>query len=285
MWRPLCLAALNTPCERASAQVFLNVLRDSLGARRAASDMLLPCRDLSSLFPTAAAARVALHGSVRPGAQVVALQQQDDARWRIDARGSAVGGNWTAYFDGVVIATGAGAAALLLHTLPGPDNDDIIAQLTAFEHESITTCYLRYAASTRLARPFFALPDDPGRGHWGQFVFDRGQLDPAHAGWLAVVISASRDAAGLDQPELARLIGQQLGRAFGDPGLASPLGYQVISEKRATFACTPALRRPGHATAQTGLVLAGDYTAGDYPATLEGAVRSGIGAAALVSSQ
>ncbi|MBC7685718.1 MAG: NAD(P)-binding protein, partial [Bdellovibrionales bacterium] len=50
MWRPLCLAALNTPPERAPAQVFLNVLRDSLGAKRAASDMLLPRTDLSALF-------------------------------------------------------------------------------------------------------------------------------------------------------------------------------------------------------------------------------------------
>ena len=51
MWRPLCLAALNTPPERASAQVFLNVLRDSLGAGRRASDMLVPRTDLSSLVP------------------------------------------------------------------------------------------------------------------------------------------------------------------------------------------------------------------------------------------
>jgi hypothetical protein len=51
MWNPLCIAALNTPAEQASAQVFLNVLRDSLGASRAASDMLLPRLNLSALFP------------------------------------------------------------------------------------------------------------------------------------------------------------------------------------------------------------------------------------------
>jgi hypothetical protein len=54
MWRPLCIAALNTPPERASAKVFLAVLRDSLGAGRSASDMLLPRVDLSTLFPDAA---------------------------------------------------------------------------------------------------------------------------------------------------------------------------------------------------------------------------------------
>jgi len=54
MWHPLCLAALNTPPERASARVFINVLRDSLGARRrSASDMLVPKADLSALLPDA----------------------------------------------------------------------------------------------------------------------------------------------------------------------------------------------------------------------------------------
>ncbi|MEY3791329.1 MAG: hypothetical protein RLZ09_2165 [Pseudomonadota bacterium] len=54
MWRPLCISALNTPPERASARVFLKTLGDSLGAARSASDMLLPTRDLSALFPDAA---------------------------------------------------------------------------------------------------------------------------------------------------------------------------------------------------------------------------------------
>ncbi len=56
----------------------------------------------------------------------------------------------------------------------------------------------------------------------------------------------------------------------------------MIAERRATFSCRPGLVRPGNATAVAGFVLAGDYTASDYPATLEAAIRSGVAAANLV---
>ena len=58
---------------------------------------------------------------------------------------------------------------------------------------------------------------------------------------------------------------------------------RAISEKRATFACTPALSRPTNETGVDSLLLAGDYTDSDYPATLEASVRSGIRAAHLAA--
>jgi squalene-associated FAD-dependent desaturase len=275
MWRPLCLAALNTPPERASAQVFLNVLRDSLGARSKASDMLLPRRDLGTLFPLAAADVVTRHGgSVRLGVTAQAIHGANGA-WYVDA-GAA--GHLSA--DAVVLATGPVAAVTLLQDLPGAI--PLSLQLAAFTYEPISTCYLQYAPATRLDLPFNALVDDPASGHWGQFVFDRGQLDPAQAGLLAVVISASEQAAALGQAALAEAIAAQLAAVFQRPELAKPEWLRVITEKRATFSCTPGLQRPVNDSGLTGLALAGDYTASDYPATLESAVRSGIGAAALL---
>jgi squalene-associated FAD-dependent desaturase len=283
MWRPLCLAALNTPPERASAQIFLNVLRDSLGARRRASDMLLPRADLSALFPEAAAAYIeARGGSVRTGAKVQALRSIESRLWQLDISGAAVGGTWSTYFSGVVLATGASQAATLLHEIPDSDTTALCSQLTAFAPEAITTCYLQYDAATRLDLPFYALLDDPGNHQYGQFVFDRGQLDAAQAGLLAVVISASGGAAEQPQELLAEALAVQLAVVFQRPELGRPAWFKVITEKRATYACAPGLVRPGNASGLPGLAIAGDYTAGDYPATLEAAVRSGVAAASLL---
>ncbi|KQV56419.1 hydroxysqualene dehydroxylase HpnE [Duganella sp. Root336D2] len=281
MWRPLCLAALNTPPERASAQVFLAVLRDSLGARRAASDMLVPRADLSALFPDAAAAWLQAKGNtIHLGAKVSALQAAAGS-WRVEASGAAVGGDWSGNFDGVVLAASSSATIALVEGMPG--FAELASQLAAFEPEPITTCYLQYAPGTRLEIPFFALVDDPASQRWGQFVFDRGQLDARQDGLFAVVISASSDAAGLPQDVLTAAVAAQLAADLRRPEFAQPAWSKVITEKRATYACTPGLKRPANETPAKGLVLAGDYTAGDYPATLEMAVRSGVQAARLLA--
>ena len=280
MWHPLCLAALNTAPERASANVFLAVLRDSLGAKRAASDMLVPRLELSALFPQAAARYLASKGgTVHSGAKVDALQRVG-AGWAVQAGGQALGGDWRGDFDAVVLATPAAQSAALL--APFAEAADLSAQLGAFEYEPIATCYLQYDPSLRLPLPLYALLDEPALARFGQFVFDRGQLDAEQKGLLAVVVSAAAAAAVLGQDALARAIAAQLDAAFPGLGLAAPQWSRVITEKRATFACTPDLARPGTETPLPGLVLAGDYTAGDYPATLESAVRSGQAAASII---
>jgi squalene-associated FAD-dependent desaturase len=282
MWRPLCLAALNTPIEQASANVFLAVLRDSLGAKRKASDMLIPRVLLDALFPEAARRYLEERGGrVRCGARVDSIIPVG-TRWDVGAAGEADA------FHAVVLATPAWQSAALLRGLPG--TEALAEQLDAFSYEPISTVYLQYDPAIRLAQPFYALLDDPAAGAWGQFVFDRGQLnggkdERGQDGLLAVVISAAAGAAALDQDALAVKVAAQLAAAFGQPALAQPRWTRVLTEKRATFACTPGLVRPANATALPGLFLAGDYTASDYPATLEAAVRSGLAAARLASAR
>jgi len=266
LWQPLCIAALNTPPERASARIFLRVLGDSLGARRAASDMLLPRLDLTSLFPQQAAMFIENRGgTVLRGVRVRKIEQDADG-WQIEGMP----------FDAVVVATQASHAAALLDGLSDT------GMLNALAHEAITTCYLRYGAGVRLVQPFFALRDEPACGKWGQYVFDRGQLDETQQGLLAVVVSVSDAAIAIGQQALSAAIAAQLANELQRPELATPEWTKVVSERRATFACMPLLARPDNSTGIDQLVLAGDYTRSDYPATLEAAVRSGVNAARLL---
>ena len=268
MWRPLCIAALNTPPERASAVVFLNVLRDSLGAHRSASDMLIPRRDLSSLFPDAAVSYVEHHGGqVYAGTQVRTVMCTDQG-WRVQSD------NLDQEVDAVVISTPpAQASALLMDLMP------VLAESLQMTYEPITTCYLQYAPELSLPAVFYALQDDPEKHRWAQFIFDRGQLDALQAGLMAVVISASSQAIAQGNAVLLAEIVLQIAADLEMPALLNPQWHRIISEKRATFSCTPHLYRPKNDTGMKGLFLAGDYTASDYPATLEGAVRSGREAA------
>lgn len=270
LWRPLCLAALNTSPEQASASVFLAVLRDSLGRKRTDSDMLVPVTDLSALFPEKALAYcIARKGVVRLG-ETVRHIAFDGKGWVIDrAEGTR--------FDAVILATSAAVARSLISDIGDA------SPLAALEFEPITTCYLKYPSSVRLERPFYALLDYPEKKQWGQFVFDRGYFIRNQEGLLAVIISVSSVVDSDDKTGLAAGLARQLAESFGNPELEKPLWSRVMTEKRATFRCTPGLVRPGCLFDKRGLLLAGDYVAGEYPATLESAVSSGVSAIKVLS--
>jgi len=257
LWEPLCIAALNTPAERASAQVLANVLRDSLAATREASDMLLPQVDLSALFPEPAAEFVARHGGiVHRGHRVASLGRQG-AAWLVDGTGP---------FEHLVLAVAPYHLAALL--------PELAAEVEHFDWEPIVTSYLSYPTTVRLPQAMLGV--DEGFAQW---LFDRGALCGQH-GLIAAVISARGRHLDLPTAELERGIHTEIARIV--PGLPTPLAVHTITEKRATFACVPNLQRPPTRTGIPGLWLAGDYVAGDYPATLEGAVRSGVAAAHCV---
>ena len=114
----------------------------------------------------------------------------------------------------------------------------------------------------------------PGPEQPAQFVFDRGHLG-GPAGLLAFVVSVSEQDRATLEDQVVRQAQEQL-------GLKTLRPLQTVVEKRATFACTPSLRRPGNRVL-SGLWAAGDYTEGPYPATLEGAIRSGLHAAQQIT--
>jgi hydroxysqualene dehydroxylase len=247
LWQPLCIAALNTPPEQASARVFLAVLRDTLSGPREASDLLLPRIDLSRLFPEPAAQY--LQG--RAGELRLRTRITDLEALRRE-------------FPAVIVAVGPHHLKALLPEL-APE----------YSYQPVYTCYLQYPGQVSLPFPMVALS-----GGLVQWAFDCGALGSAR-GRLACVISATGVHQAMTKEQLAVACERELRAQM--PGLPSALWWRVIAEKRATYSCAPDLRRPDAQTPYRGVFLAGDYTDPEYPATLEAAVRSGVRAARLAA--
>jgi hypothetical protein len=258
---PLCVAALNTPAAEASAAVFLRVLRDALFAGPGSADLLLPRRSLSELLPEPALRWLAARGAELQLGRRVGRIEADGSGWRVDGD----------THDAVVVAVSATEAARLVQPL-----DAAWAGLASgLRHAPIVTVYAR-GDGTPLAAPMLALPAadaDPA-----QFVFDLGALTGA-TGLLAFVVSGAAAWVERGSDATTQAVVEQARRRLGMT--VEPL--RCFTEKRATFACTPGLQRPRAAVAP-GLIAAGDFVDGPYPATLESAVRSGIDAARAAQS-
>lgn len=266
LWEPLCIGALNTPLETASAQIFLNVLRDSLAGNRSDSDMLLPLTNLTALFPDHAAKFINNHGGKVMRSQTVLNVKSAANSFSLERR------EGPEKFDRVVCATPPQRVAALTANLP--ELAEARAHIDSFSYQPIYNVFLQYPAATRLPGPMIGL-----LGGHTQWVFDRGQLSHK-PGLLCAVISAEGPHQALDHDELAKTIDAELRASLSN--LPQPLWHKVIAEKRATFACKPGLERPSQITPLPNFYLAGDYTASDYPATLESAVRSGVKCAKLI---
>ena len=296
LWSPLCIGALNTLPAEACATAFAAVLRDTLGADRGASDFVTTDAPLGSLLPEPALARLrALGADIRLRSAVRRIERRSDG-WRLechapdaaandvtraDARAAAAHG-----FDRVLLALPPWSAARLLEAsglAAGP--------ISAFEPEPIATAWALWPAGSAPALPPWSLLDEaPARGRHGQWLFDRGVVAASGAATrrarvAGIVISVASRLDALSNDAIADGIASQLVEAFGGP---PPAALRLVTERRATFRCTPGrprLRPDFLATAAPGLWLAGDWLWPDYPATLEAAVRSGHDAARRMLAQ
>ncbi|HTD90726.1 MAG TPA: hydroxysqualene dehydroxylase HpnE [Burkholderiales bacterium] len=260
LWAPLCVSALNTPPSIASAQLFLNVLRDGLNANRADSDLLIARVDLSTLFPEPAADYVrARAGEVQTGCRVTAVDAVTNG-FQITA------GAESRNFSHVICALPPHQVAAFLAGVTALSETMEIVR--ALEYQSITSVYLQFDGRVRLPAPMTGLSQ--GLAHW---LFDREAICGQH-GLIGAVISAEGPHLDLTQEALGARVHEELAAQFGP--LPALRWQRVITEKRATFSATAGLRRPPQKTPLKDFWLAGDYTASDYPATVEAAVRSGI---------
>ena len=257
LWHPVLLAALNTEPALSAAALAAPILRETLGAGGQACRPLVATGGLSAAFVDPALSRLReLGAEIHLGARLrhVTFSQAK-------ARELAFGDTEVALApqDGVVLAVPPWIAETLL--------PDIVAPR---EFRGIVNAH--FAVAPPLRQPLL-VGIIGGLAEWLFAYPDR----------LSVTISAGDRLFDTPREDLAGAIWRDVARLTGQPESPMPT-WQIVKERRATFAATPAqaARRPGAATAYHNLVLAGDWTDTGLPATIEGAIRSGEIAASVL---
>jgi squalene-associated FAD-dependent desaturase len=254
---PLLLAALNIDPPQGSAKLAAAIIRETLGAGGRACRPLIARDGLSTTLIEPALTYLAQHGAI------VRLEHQLRTMRFAPERVEALDfGNETIALkadDAIILAVPPYAAASLVPGLEVPT-----------EFRAIVNAHFRIDPPA--AQPAI-LGVLNGTVEW---IF-------AFPGRVAVTISAGDRLIDTPREELARTIWGEVARVTRLPAALPP--WQIVRERRATFAATPAqdARRPGAATAWRNLLLAGDWTNTGLPATIESAIRSGHRAADLIA--
>ena len=288
LWDPLSTAVLNETPERAAAVLFYHVYRLAFLASHDASRLVFLRRGFGALHDRLAAYFEGRGGTLRRRAlatavaldagRAAAVEYQQRAETRDEIRAGKGATSRRAEADAVVLAVPwSGVAGLLPEDWGAREPFASLGRLGGSPIVSIEMWLDRVVVD----KPMVGL-----RGHEIEWVFDKGRLHgrsgaPQH---LAFIVSAARRSAPRPNAELAAAAEDALRRFFPAMSGARVLRSLVMREAQATFACGPEAEalRPGPVTPVPGLFLAGDYTDTGLPATIEGAVRSGLAAAAAV---
>jgi squalene-associated FAD-dependent desaturase len=255
LWAPLAVAALNTEVDHASARLLGMIFAETFGRGGAGLHPLYPKEGLSeSLVDPALAILQSKGGTVRFGQRLRGLRFDGERVVALDfGRGEVA----LEADDSVVLAVTAPVAKDLIPEFNPPD-----------EFRAIINAHFRVDALPGPAYSFLGVVN--GTAEW---IF----LKP---GVISTTTSAADRMIDRDAEDLAAALWKDIAQAYRlEPANMPP--HRVVKEKRATFAATPAqlLRRPKAKTRWRNLVLAGDWTDTGWPATIEGAIRSGFTAA------
>jgi squalene-associated FAD-dependent desaturase len=255
--RPLLLAALNIEPSAGSAALAAAVIRETLLAGGQACRPLVARDGLGSALIEPALAFLREHNSaVRLDHQLHALRASAGKVDALDFGAERIALGDT---DAVILAVPPYSAAALVPGLETPT-----------EFRAIVNAHFRIEPASSQP-PILGLLN--GTTEW---VF-------AFADRVSVTISAADRLLETPREALARTIWNEVARATGLP--AELPAWQIVRERRATFAATPEqdARRPGAITRFNNLYLAGDWTNTGLPATIESAIRSGRRAAEMVA--
>jgi squalene-associated FAD-dependent desaturase len=253
LWHPVLLAALNTDPRESDVGLAATILRETLGAGGRACRPLIAVKGLSTAFVDPAIRYLEGRGAeIRLGRRLRGLERTAGRVTRLDFSDEpvAVGTD-----DSVVLALPPWVAAEVMPGIATPQS-----------YRSIVNAH--FAVVPKPGSPLF-LGVVNGLTEWLFAYPDR----------YSVTISGADRLLDVAREDLARQIWSEIAK-LGNLAPELP-SWQIVKEKRATFAATPeeAARRAKPETAYENLVLAGDWTATGLPSTIEGAIRSGRNAA------
>jgi squalene-associated FAD-dependent desaturase len=266
-WGLVLTSALNESCDRVGLRYARKVFVDGFLGHRRGFEVEVPTVPLGMLYGQELQTWLDVHGIGLTLKQNVRRIETDKGRVQrlVLRQGEHMSADWyicTVPFD------------RLLDVLPPEviEQHDIFGRLRQLETSPITSVHVWFD------QPITKLPHSVLVGCAGQWVFNRGQTAQGEF-YVQVVVSAARQFRGLGHEAVQELIIDELRHLFPSP--ATVLRARVVTEHAATFSAVPDVDRfrPGQTTPFDNLFLAGDWTATGWPATMEGAVRSGYLAA------
>lgn len=242
-WQPIVVSALNEEPEIASAKPAFQVFWQGLMGTRTSYEMGVPAVPLADLYSAALEQELGENVRVHLRSRVDAIQPDETT----------------------ILAVPFERVASLAPGLNLP--------MAKFQHVPITGVHLWFD------RPITDLPHASLLDRTMQWMFRRGDS------YVQCVVSASRDLIDLSREQIIETAVRELSEFFPEAEKAKLERAHVVKEARATFSVTPGLEavRPKATTTQENLYLAGDWTDSGWPATMEGAVRSGYRAAEAVT--
>jgi squalene-associated FAD-dependent desaturase len=283
-WKPIVMATLNddsTQCStRYAGKVFHELfIKSSIGGR-----LGIPTVPLSEFYEAAAQLLVSLGGTVQLRASVEAIIQQPDGRWRTSTPTTA----YTA--DAVILALPYEQTQKLVPAIHlnqesaernGNSKANLESKLGRFEHSPFTSILLWYDRQITDLDHAWLLDTTI------EWFFHKSKIRryaPEKGSYVELVIAGSKAQLGMTREDILSSALRELEMFFPGVKQAKLLKSGVLKEARATFSITPGLDRfrPRQTTEWPGLYLAGDWTATQWPSTMEGAVRSGRLAAGAV---
>jgi squalene-associated FAD-dependent desaturase len=271
-WGLVLVSALNESVDRVGLRYARKVFRDAFVSDRRGFEVQVPSVPLGRLYGDELADWFARHG---------VLVNLNTAVTRIEVTDGHVSAMYLR--DGTTATADVYIAAVpsyrLLDLLPDglADREPYFGDLRRLEVSPITSVHLWFD------RPVLDLPHAVLIDCLGQWVFNRREVRPGEH-YLQVVVSAARAIRGMGRDEIQRRIVDELRQLFPSVGSATLLRGRVVTEHAATFSAVPGVDRwrPRSESPVRNLLVAGDWTATGWPATMEGAVRSGVAAAAAV---